>query len=336
MARVSKNKLKSYFETGDTPTQAEFEDLIDSLALQEEVDELKKNMGEDGGEGDNPGISTSGIYVSEIDNKDLEMPEDVGGFDKGTKVSDIEGKTYNEIFDDLLFPTVNPTFINPSASLVFKNYASVQEVGAVGPTQSNFTVGYNPGSINLNGVKQSDRGGVIKLSESYIYVNGDTDNKTLPSKVTLGNTPFRYRAAYSSGPQPKDNKGNNYGDPLPAGVVDSGAITVNGTYPWYASTTGSSQAVPVVKQPLISWSNSMSTGRFKLLPSGTLPQVFKIPRKISTLQMLNTISNSMETVDLTDYKETTENIIIGGIQVTYYVYTYIGSLRGEVTLLVKF
>lgn len=336
MARVSKKQLKSYFETGDIPTQSEFADLIDSLALQDEVDELKNNQGGGGG---TPGSSTSGTYKSEIENKELEMPEDVGGFDKGTKVSALEGKTYNEMFDDLLFPTIYPVFTPPSSSIAFKSYAALQEVGAIGPTQQNFTLGYNPGSITLNGVKQSDRGGAPKASDSFIYVNGDVENKSLPSKVSLGNTPFRYRAAYVSGPQPKDSKGNNYGSPLSAGYVDSNTITLNGTYPWYASTSGSTKDMPVIKQALISWNNSvgsMSTGRFKLLPSGTLPQVFKLPRKITALQMLNTISNSMETISLGDYKETTETVTIGGNKVTYYVYTYVGSTRGEVTLLAKF
>lgn len=80
----------------------------------------------------------------------------------------------------------------------------------------------------------------------------------------------------------------------------------------------------------------MSTGNFTLQPSGTLAQVFKLPRQLKTLQMLNTVSGVMETIGTTDYTETTETITIGGTDVTYYVYTYNGSTRGEVTLLAKF
>lgn len=36
--KKSKKILKSYFETGDKPTQQQFEDLIDSLVHQDEVD----------------------------------------------------------------------------------------------------------------------------------------------------------------------------------------------------------------------------------------------------------------------------------------------------------
>lgn len=46
MARVSKETLKSYFELGDVPTQNEFADLIDSLALQEDLETLEEEAGD--------------------------------------------------------------------------------------------------------------------------------------------------------------------------------------------------------------------------------------------------------------------------------------------------
>ena len=281
-------------------------------------------------------------YESAIADKTLTTPNAVGGIAKGTKVSDLEGKTFAEMFDDLLFPTVNPEFTDPSASIAFKsNYSSTQEVGATGPTISNFTTGYNAGEIKLNGVKQANRGGTHNTSLSFIYVNGSVSNKTLPAKVTLGKTTFNYRAAYNQGPQPKNNKGGNYDSPLAAGTVDSSKITLNGTYPWYASTASATSTNPVVKQALVAWNNtvgSMSTGQFTVQPSGTLPQVFKLPRKLHTLQLKNALNNQMETVtDVSkDYTESTETINIGGTNVTYYVYTYSGSTRGSVTLLAKF
>ena len=285
--------------------------------------------------------STPGEYTSVISDKTLTTPNTVGGIAKGTKVSDLEGKTFSEMFDDLLFPTVNPTFSNPSASISFKSYSSTQKVGANGPTVSNFTTGYNAGEIKLNGVKQANRGGTLDTSKSFIYVNGSTSNKTLPSKVTLGKTTFKYRAAYNQGPQPKNNKGGNYSTPLAAGTVDSSAITLNGTYPWYASTSSATSTNPVIEQSLVAWdttAGNMSTGQFTVQPSGTLPQVFKLPRQIKTLQLKNALNGQMEDVAniSTDYTESTETINIGGTNVTYYVYTYKGSTRGSVTLLAKF
>lgn len=281
-------------------------------------------------------------YTSNIEDKTLAMPNAVGGIAKGTKVSALEGKTFNEIFDDLLFPTVNPTFTAPSATIALRDKnTSVLEIGTQGPSITDFTTSFNAGAINLNGVKQNNRAGALDADSSFIYIDGDaTDVLTgSPYEFNVGNNTFTYRAYYVAGPQPKDNKGNDYSTPLAAGYVDSKAVTVSGTYPWYASTATATSDNPVVKQALVVWNNtagSMSTGQFTLQPSGTLSQVFKLPRQLKTLQMLNTVSGAMDTIGTSDYTETTEIINIGGTDVTYYVYTYKGSTRGEVTLLAKF
>lgn len=282
-------------------------------------------------------------YESNIEDKDLAMPNAVGGIAKGTKISALEGKTYNEMFDDLLFPTVNPTFTAPSASINFTNYSSTQEVGATGPTESNFTTGYNAGQITLNGVKQANRGGDQITANSFIYVNNDANNKTLPTEVTLGNTTFKYRAAFAEGPQPKNNKGGDYGSPLAAGTVDSTAVTLNGTYPWYASTVGVTASNPVAKQSLIAWNataGAMYTGDagFTLEASGTVPQVIKVPnsRTITNMEMYDTGAEKWKSVSLSVWTTSTETISVNGASITYTVYTYNSASRGQVKLRIKF
>lgn len=282
---------------------------------------------------------SGGEYASNIEDKTIAMTSSYGDFKSGTTVADLEGKTYNELFDGILFPTVVPTFTAPSASIKLNGYAATQEAGAAAPVESDFTTSFNAGAITLNGAKQNNRAGELDESSSFIYHGGSTDNKELPDTVALGDTSYQYYAAHAEGPQPKDNKGNDYNSPLAAGGVSSAAVKVNGTYPWFASTAAASAESPVVKQTLIAWNatvGAMSTGNFTLQPSGTLPQVFKLPRQLKTLQMLNTVSNAMETIGTADYNETTEVIDINGAEVTYYVYTYKGSTRGSVTLLAKF
>ena len=282
-------------------------------------------------------------YESSIEDKTLTMPNAVGGIAKGTKLSDVEGKTFNAIIDDLLFPTVNPTFTAPTASISFKNYSSTQEVGAAGPTSSNFTTGYDAGKITLSGTKQANRGGSQNTANSFICVNGTATNKTLPTTVTLGDTTFKYRAAYAQGPQPKNNKGGNYSSPLSAGTVDSSAITLNGTYPWYASTVGVTASSPVAKQALVAWNataGAMYTGDagFTLEASGTVPQVIKVPnsRTISNMEMYDTGAEKWKAVSLSVFTTSTENITVNGSSVTYTVYTYNGAARGQVKLRIKF
>ena len=45
------------------------------------------------------------------------MLSDVGGIDAGTTVSDLSGKTFVELFDDLLFPTLLPTYSLPTMTI---------------------------------------------------------------------------------------------------------------------------------------------------------------------------------------------------------------------------
>ena len=279
----------------------------------------------------------SGKYESAIEDKTIAMTSSYGDFTKGTTVGDLEGKTYNELFDGILFPTVNPTFSSPSASIKLSGYSSIQEVGAAAPAEDNFTVSFNAGSINLNGSKQANRAGAQDLENSYIYI--DNQNKELPETVTLGNTSYYYHAAYAEGPQPKNNKGVDYSTPLSAGSVNSSAVSVNGTLPWFASTSAATAENPVVKQSLVSWNatvGNMVTPKFEVQPSGTLAQVFKLPRQLKTLQMLNTVSGNMETIGTSAYAETKENININGTDYEYFVYTYKGEDRGSVTLIAKF
>lgn len=281
--------------------------------------------------------AASSEYESAIADKNLTTPNAVGGIAKGTKVSALEGKTFSEMFDELLFPTVNPTFTAPTASIAWKNYATTQEIGSAGPTTANFTTGYNAGAITLNGVKQAKRGGAHDTANSFVYVNGDATNKTLPAKLALGATKFKYRAAFGEGPQPTNNKGGNYSSPLAAGTVDSGEISVNGTYPWYASTA---TAGSLTKQSLVAWNSTagaMSSGEFTVQPhTAAAPQMFKLPRKASSLQMYNTVAKAFETVALSDWTETSGSETINGNTQTYYTYSYKGDARGSVKLIVKF
>jgi hypothetical protein len=283
----------------------------------------------------------SGKYQSNIEDKTLAMPNAVGGIAKNTKLSALEGKSYDYLFDNLLFPTVNPTFTAPSASIALKNYAATQEVGSAAPTAaSNFTVGYNAGEIKLNGSKQANRGGAQDTANSFIYYGSSANNTTLPTTVAEGSTSYKYRAAYAQGPQPKDNKGNDYSSPLAAGTVDSSAVTVNGTWPWFATTA---TAGTLTKQSLIAWNataGSMvaggSTG-FDLQPHTVdVPQQFKLPREASSMQMYNTVAKSFETAALSDWTKESGTETINGQDRTYYTYSYKGANRGSVKLIVNF
>lgn len=175
---------------------------------------------------DSLGPTASGSYKSSLD-PTVATVEKLGGIDAGTTVAQLTDKSYNEIFDTLIFPTVTPAFTVPSASISLKSYQNVQEIGANAPTAANFDVSFNAGAITLAGKKQNNRAGAQDMEASKILY-GSSKVESLPEKVVAGAMDYYYRAAYAEGPQPKDSKGNNYQTPLAAGSVDSKKTTVTG------------------------------------------------------------------------------------------------------------
>ena len=190
----------------------------------------------------------------------------------------------------------------------------------------------------LLGERQAYRAGANDASKSFVYVGGSASNKTLPDTVSLGSTKYNFRAYYAAGPQPYDNKGKAYDAPLPAGYVDSNAIEIFGTLPWYATTAGASAGVPV-KQALIRWNSSagsMATPEFTLVPTDTSAQVISAPRPITEIFVKDETSGNFIKSDLTSFQMKQENRTINGISQPYYTYTYTGSGRGSITLKIKF
>lgn len=277
-------------------------------------------------------------YESNIEDKTLAMPEKVGGIAKGTKISELEGKTYNEMFDDILFPSVNPSHGNPSLSGFALNPSttpvelgtSVASVSEAGLNKSTWT------TFNNNLAYAGD----ITSTVYEIKINGTTytDRTGLPSNyTTLGNHTYKATVNYAKGPTPVNNKGVEVPSlAAPASSVTA-TRTVNVTAPWYASTAS---AGTLTKQSLVSWNTTtgaMSSGEFTVQPhTAAAPQMFKLPRKASSLQMYNTVAKAFETVALSDWTETSAEETINNVKHTFYTYSFKGDARGSVKLIVKF
>lgn len=291
-------------------------------------------------------ISTaSGEYTSNIEDKTVAMTTKYGDYGVGTTVADLEGKTYDELFDGILFPTINPSHGNPSLTgFTLSPSTTPVEIGATVATAS--AAGLNKSTWTTFNNNMAYAGDVTSIAYTYT-INGTayTGTDSLPTDLpttytTVGSQTYKAVVSYAAGAAPVNNKGVEVASlACPAGSVNA-TRTINVTKPWFASTSAATAENPVVKQNLISWNataGNMSTGNFKVQPSGTLPQVFKLPRAIKTLKMLNTVSNQMETIAWSDsFTQTTETISINGIDSEYYVYTYNGAARGEVTLAATF
>lgn len=269
---------------------------------------------------------------------DITSVNALGGIPAGTTVAQLKNKTFSQLFDELIFPTVNPTFEAPAAFLSLKSTSTpiIQEVGTTGasvPVAASFNAGYNPGAVKIAGVRKQNRGGSFKPDESFIYINNDPANKKFPREIPEGSIIYKYRAAYAQGPQPLDSKGNNYQTPLPAGTVDSAAITINGVYPYFTNKDNNEAFAKLA----LTTSNTLSAVKFKAeIPN---KHTFKIPAKytLTKVELLNTLSGKYENYGIDKFTKTTENIEVQGKQVSYGVYTRNDAgFNGESTFNITF
>ena len=65
------------------------------------------------------GLENNTLYTiyNTLLNPDLTMPEDVGGIEAGTTVSNLTGLTFVQLFNELLFPTIQPTYTIPTIGI---------------------------------------------------------------------------------------------------------------------------------------------------------------------------------------------------------------------------
>lgn len=270
---------------------------------------------------------------------DIATVNDLGGIPAGTTVAQLKNKTFSQLVDELIFPTVNPTFEAPTASLRWSSTFTapiIQEVGTTGasvPVAASFNTGYNPGAIKIAGVKKQNRGGALDSVNSFIYINYIPTNKTFPTEIPEGSISYKYRAAYAQGPQPLDSKGNNYQTPLPAGIVDSAAVIINGVYPYFTNKDINEAFTKLA----LTTSNTLTGVKFKA--EGPNKHTFKIPAKyiLTKVELFNTLSGKYENYGIDKFTKTTENIEVQGKQVSYAVYTRNDAgFNGESTFSIAF
>lgn len=270
---------------------------------------------------------------------DIATVNALGGIPAGTTVAQLKNKTFSQLFDELIFPTVNPTFDPPIAFLSLKNTSIAlltQEVGTTGasvPVAASFNTRYDPGAIKIGGVKKQNNCGDLKPNESFIYINNDPANKKFPTEIPEGRIVYKYRAAYAQGPQPLDSKGNKYLTPSPAGTIDSSPVIINGVYPYFTNKDNNETFAKFA----LTTSNTLSAVKFKA--EGPNKHTFKLPVKytLTKVELLNTLSGKYENYGVDKFTKTTENIEVQGKQVEYAVYTRNDAgFNGESTFNITF
>jgi hypothetical protein len=145
----------------------------------------------------------------------------------------VPGGTNLQGFIDQLVRTIfEPTFVEPTVYAVTDLPTSV-EVGTTGVVlsavfNSGAIVGALVGGIWNPLMAQDVRSGAITNYTLSGVSNNTTPYLSFPTKVIEdGSNTFAVSATYSQGPQPLNNRNNNFSAPLLAGTVTS-SITING------------------------------------------------------------------------------------------------------------
>lgn len=260
----------------------------------------------------------------------------VGGIPSGTTFSN---RTMTNMFDDLLYPELYPTFTNPSNTFALSQQG-LHEIGEVVSTL-NFAATFNRGTITPSYGTSGFRSGV---PNTYIYTgsgfsnvpnNSLTDNNTVSNySVLLGVQTWGGSVAYNIGEQPKSSKDNNYSTPLAAGTTSVINATITGVYPLFA-TNG---AINTLSKLALQLMNSAYIQVTMMAESGIFKQKIDIPTAWSTItgiQQYNTLSGTWDLIggskanSLLTFTVTSVNNTIQGNTVTYNRFTHNGSLIGS-------
>ena len=196
----------------------------------------------------------SGVYSSSLTDETT-MFEDVGGIPEGTTVLDLNGETFSALFDQLLFPTVQPELQSGPSTDLQVSYSGMQtgvKLAIAGDTQtltiestanrgsmtnpSQFEGTTNP--INYAGyVDNASISGPGGASYIPTVTPPTTINDVSPApnyQFTFGDNDWTLTTTFLTGPVPRDSTGTPASTPP---QYTFGTVTdddkIEGVYPIY-------------------------------------------------------------------------------------------------------
>lgn len=253
---------------------------------------------------------------------DLTASKAVGGIRVGKSYP--QGTNLEQIFRDMLNPVENPTLTNPSASMTAGGGLLVEQ-GV--PTQKTLTVSFNRGSINPAYGTSGYRSGA---ATGYSLNGGaQQSGNTFTVTVQESNKTFTASVSYAAGEQPKNSAGQDYDSPLPAGSVNTSALTFEIVAPLWSND---SNIAEVTKEPLVSKSTKVKQFDFPAQTAAN-PEIFDVPADwtVTGVELLNTLSGQW--VDCASEFTVTDTTHNG---IAYKRYTYnVGIATGARSVRVK-
>lgn len=213
----------------------------------------------------------------------------VGAIAAGTTAEELKGKSFTELMDMIFFPTIYPVAQNPSISLT--TMSNPQLIGTA-ITESSASSSFNQGLYYLNGKATNIKvaGPGTKTSQTWTSQNG-----TPITTIEEGRNTVTVEYSYTEGEQPRDNKGNPYGTPKPAGTLTK-SVTVEGVYQYKWGVGDLSNLIPLTTAT----SFEFKAPAEKTLLGTAYKHCFAIPTKytVTKIEILNTLSNQWVAQDL--------------------------------------
>ena len=274
-------------------------------------------------------------------------------FDNISSGTTFTAKTFTEMMDLMLYPTLFPSLSNPSLSGVNLSPNGFQIIGTL-ITSGNLTLSctFNQGSINPQYTTATNkRSG---LPNTYNYTSpasafvtsvsttalSNTVANTSTYTVTAGTNSFSVSVNYDIGPQPKDSIGGDFSTALAAGFNPPGSTSrsMTGVFPAFATTTNYN----VTNQlPLQNMGNS-DLILTMVLEDGTAgnKQALAVPNTAGGQAGFTAFTDVKQedplnigqfvpiTGGLTTFTLTTETRTVEGNPITYNLYTHNGGQIG--------
>ncbi len=271
----------------------------------------------------------------------IAMTEDVGGLSTGTTVATLTGQSFSQLFDTMLFPTVDPVVGSNNSTSLTDNVSNLQTIGAT----INITLGTSAGlgTLRLNGVTQGDYAGAVTAASisgpggPYTLGVGpgdtDIDNQTVSNHVvTEGSNSWSMTTTFGQGPMPLDSAGNDFPSiRFAAGGTRSSSTSFEGVYPIRLGT--SSGASSFEDRALTSHSSNNIEVSQDYSETVSIRHRVAIPDDMIDAQTVgfqqwSTVSSSYSDIDASEFSSSSTTFTIEGNTVNYTLYTKTGPPGG--------
>mgnify|MGYP001270515745 CR=1 FL=1 len=194
------------------------------------------------------------IYTSAITPTTKTVQQTIGGFTQGTTVASLNGQTFSQMFDTLIFPSENPTKTDPSATMT-SSVAALQEIGATSPDFTLVTGGSQGTLSNPSGPYTGDVTSAVITGSGGPYTLTVSNNPLSISNQVIsghavieGNNTWTLTVDFAQGPMPLVFPSDAQFPSLRYNASNKAAShSFEGVYPYYLGTSqGTTEKAPLV------------------------------------------------------------------------------------------